>query len=106
MVERVIPHELLTVQEYLEMEETASVRHEYVGGMVYATVGATKRHNRIAGNVYARLLAAARGGPCRVYMAAVKPRVEDVITTMTSWSPAAPRTTTRLSKMLLASLSR
>lgn len=61
------------------MEETASVRHEYVGGMVYATVGATKRHNRIAGNVYARLLAAARGGPCRVYMEAVKLRVEDVI---------------------------
>jgi hypothetical protein len=42
MVERGIPHELLTVQEYLEMEEIASVRHEYVGGMVYATVGATK----------------------------------------------------------------
>ena len=66
MVERIIPHELLTIQEYLEMEETASVRHEYVGGMVYAMVGATKRHNRIAGNVYARLLAAARGDPCRV----------------------------------------
>jgi len=51
VVERVILHGLLTVQEYLEMEETTSVRHEYVGGMVYATVGATKRHNRIAGNV-------------------------------------------------------
>jgi Uma2 family endonuclease len=55
------------------------VRHEYVGGMVYAMVGTTKRHNRIAGNVYARLLAAARGGPCRVYMETIKLRVEDVI---------------------------
>jgi len=79
MAERVIPHGLLTVEEYLEMEATASVRHEYVGGMVYAMVGTTKRHNRIAGNVYARLLAAVRGGPCRVYMEAVKLRVEDVI---------------------------
>ena len=79
MVERVIQHGLLTVQEYLEMEETAAVRHEYLGGMVYAMVGATKRHNRIAGNIYARLLAAARDGPCRVYVEAVKLRVEDVI---------------------------
>ena len=79
MVGRIIPHELLTIQEYLEMEETASVRHEYVGGMVYAMVGATKRHNRIIGNISARLLGASRGGPCRVYTEAVKLRVEDVI---------------------------
>ena len=79
MVGRAISHSLLTVQEYLEMEETASVRHEYVGGMVYAMVGATKRHNKIAGNIYARLLAASRGGPCNVYVEAVKLRVEDVI---------------------------
>jgi Uma2 family endonuclease len=79
MPERVIPHGLLTVEEYLAMEATASVRHEYVGGMVYAMVGTTKRHNRIVGNVYARLLAAARAGSCRVYMEAVKLRVEDVI---------------------------
>ena len=59
------------------MEETATVRHEYVGGMIYAMVGATKRHNRIAGNIYARLLAASRGGPCRVYVETVKLRVAD-----------------------------
>jgi Uma2 family endonuclease len=79
MAECDIPHELLTVQEYVEMEETASVRYEYVGGMAYAMVGATKWHSRITGNVYARLLAAARGCPCRVYVQAVKLRVEDVI---------------------------
>ena len=61
------------------MEETASVRHEYVGGMVYAMGGATRRHNSIALNIATRLLAAARGGPCRVYMEAVKLRVDDVI---------------------------
>ena len=79
MVERVIPHRMLTVEEYLEMEETATVRHEYVGGMVYAMVGATKRHNRIVLNIATRLLSAARGGPCRVYSSDVKLRVEDVI---------------------------
>lgn len=78
MAGRIIPHSLLTVEEYLEMEETATVRHEYVGGMVYAMVGATKRHNRIALNIASRLLAAGRGGPCRVYSSDVKLRVEDV----------------------------
>ena len=62
------------------MEETATVRHEYVGGMIHAMVGATKRHNRIVGNVYAHLLAASRGGPCRVYVETVKLRAaEDTI---------------------------
>ena len=38
---------------------------------------ASKRHNRIVGNIYARLLASARGGPCRVYMETVKVRATD-----------------------------
>ena len=52
------------------------MRHEYLGGMVYAMVGAIRRHNRIALNIAARLLAAARGGPCRVNVEAVKLRAE------------------------------
>ncbi|MBA2617877.1 MAG: Uma2 family endonuclease, partial [Rubrobacter sp.] len=60
------------------MEKTATVRHEYVAGEVYAMTGASRRHNRIAGNVYRRLADAAAGGPCRVYMETVKLRIEDV----------------------------
>ena len=52
------------------------MRHEYLGGMVYAMVGAIRRHNRIALNIAARLLAAARGGPCRVNVEAFKLRAE------------------------------
>ena len=62
------------------MEETATVRHEYVGGMVHAMVGTTKQHNRIVGNIYAHLLGASRGSPCRVYVETVKLRAaEDTI---------------------------
>jgi len=64
----------LSVEDYLEMEKTATVRHEYVAGEVYAMTGASRRHNRIAGNVYRRLADAAAGGPCRVYMETVKLR--------------------------------
>jgi len=74
MVERAATQGSLSVEDYLEMEKTATVRHEYVAGEVYAMTGASRRHNRIAGNVYRRLADAAAGGPCRVYMETVKLR--------------------------------
>jgi Uma2 family endonuclease len=77
MAERVKSHGSLTVDEYLALEESATVRHEYVGGEIFAMVGATKRHNRIIGNTSGRLWGTARGGPCRVYSESVKLRVAD-----------------------------
>jgi len=67
-------HRPLSIEEYLALEETASVRHEYVAGQVYALAGASRRHNRIALNIATRLVNAARGGPCRVYASDVKLR--------------------------------
>ena len=78
MVERAATQGSLSIEDYLEMEKTATVRHEYVAGEVYAMTGASRRHNRIAGNAYRRLADAAAGGPCRVYMETVKLRVDDV----------------------------
>jgi Uma2 family endonuclease len=70
----------LTVEEYLRAEETATVRHEYVGGEVHAMTGGTLRHNRIALNVTTRLHAAARRGPCQIFVNDVKVRAaSDVI---------------------------
>ena len=77
MAERVKPHDPLTVEEYLQLEESATVRHEYVAGEIFAMVGATKRHNRIVGNTYATLWGTARGGNRRVYSESVKLRVSD-----------------------------
>ena len=37
------------------MERTATVRHEYVGGMIHAQAGATKEHVPTAGNIFAGL---------------------------------------------------
>ncbi len=79
MAERAEHHKLLTIEEYLALEETATVKHEYVAGTVHAMVGTTKRHNTIAGNIFARLWNVSRGGLCRVYASDVKVRIEDVI---------------------------
>jgi len=69
--------QLLTVEEYLSLEEGATVRHKYVGGEIFAMVGATKRHNRIIVNITSRLWGAARGGDGRVDSEGVKLRVAD-----------------------------
>ncbi len=77
MAERATPHSPLSIEEYLELEKTATVRHEYVAGEIHAMTGATRRHNRIIGNVSSLLWSAARGGPCRVSTETVKVRVRD-----------------------------
>jgi Uma2 family endonuclease len=66
---------LLTVEEYRALELTSDVRHEYVNGIVRAMSGESRVHNRIVGNVYRRLVEAAGGGPCRVYVNAIRVRL-------------------------------
>lgn len=75
MDELATPHGPLAVEEYLKLEEGATVRHEYVGGEIYAMIGASRRHNEIVSNISAILWNAARGGPCRVYSSDFKLRV-------------------------------
>jgi Uma2 family endonuclease len=80
MPERPAADQLPSLEEYLEFEETSVLKHEYVSGGIYALAGATKTHNQITLNLATRLLASARGGPCRVYALDVKLRAaEDVI---------------------------
>ncbi len=68
----------MSVEDYLEMEKTATVRHEYVAGEVYAMVGVSRRHSRIAGNVFRLLAVASAGGSCRVHQSDMKLQIEDV----------------------------
>lgn len=57
----------MSVEEYLEFERSSPVKHEYVGGHVYAMTGVSRRHSRISGNIFRRLADAAEGGLCRVH---------------------------------------
>ena len=66
----------LTTEDYLAGEVLSPIRHEYVAGEVFAMAGATEEHATIAGNLFALLHAQVRGGPCRVYIADMKLRVE------------------------------
>jgi Uma2 family endonuclease len=61
------PQPRLSVEEYLEMERTSEVRHEYFDGEIFAMVGVTESHVLIVTNLVASLGKQLRGGPFRVY---------------------------------------
>jgi Uma2 family endonuclease len=56
---------LLSVEDYLAGELVSPVKHEYLGGVVYAMAGARNLHNLIAGNAFGPLHARLRGRRCR-----------------------------------------
>ncbi len=70
-----LPVERLSVEDYLEDELHSEIRHEYIGGAVYAMAGTSDAHNLISGNFFAALHSHLRGGPCRVFIAEVKTRL-------------------------------
>ncbi len=53
-----------SVDDYLQAEELATKRHEYIEGWVRAMTGATNRHNRVKLNAIMHLAVALKGRPC------------------------------------------
>lgn len=64
-----------TLDQYLEMERQSHVRHEFIGGRVYAMAGGTRRHNRISRNVTRLLDERLEDGTCQVYTSDMKLRL-------------------------------
>ncbi len=67
--------DFITAEEYLAGEELTDIRHEYLGGSVYAMAGTTDDHNIICLNLVTHIRSHLRGGPCRVFMESVKLRL-------------------------------
>lgn len=67
----------ITVDEYLEAEQDAATRHEYVYGEVFALAGGSVTHNVICTNVVRALGNAAASSACRVYGSDMKLRIEE-----------------------------
>lgn len=60
------PQPRLSVEEYLEMERTSEVRHEYYDGEIFAMVGASLNHNRILTNLVVLLHPQVRKRRCEI----------------------------------------
>lgn len=68
---RAEPDSPMTFEEYLEVEANSQIRHEYLGGEVFAMSGVTPRHNRIASRLHGAFREHLKGGPCDSYMSEV-----------------------------------
>lgn len=66
------PIPVFSVAEYLEAESRSEVRHEYLGGQIFAMAGGSKAHNLITLNIASWLRSQLRGGACQVFMSDMK----------------------------------
>jgi Uma2 family endonuclease len=66
---------LVSVEDYLANELVSPVKHEYLGGVVYAMAGARNAHNLISSNALGALFARLRGKRCRPYNSDTKIRL-------------------------------
>lgn len=57
----------ISIDDYLQGELESPVRHEYVGGYVYAMAGARVAHNLISSNIIVNTGGQLRGKPCRPF---------------------------------------
>ncbi|MBH8575324.1 Uma2 family endonuclease [Nostocaceae cyanobacterium CENA369] len=71
-------HNYLTPEEYLQLEEQNSVKHEYIDGYIYAMAEVLDPYVTIAGNLAVLLRDRVRGTGCRVYIADMKARIESL----------------------------
>ena len=65
----------VTPEAYLASELKSPIKHEYVGGAVYAMAGAKNIHNIIAVNILGMLHAKLRGKKCRPFNSDTKVRL-------------------------------
>lgn len=56
-----------TLEEYLEREELADRRHEFIDGLIVAMSGGLSAHDLISSNAVTLLNLATRGRPCRAH---------------------------------------
>jgi Uma2 family endonuclease len=67
--------QLVSVEDYLAGELISPIKHEYLGGVIYAMAGARNAHNLIATNTIGALHARLRGTPCRPFNSDTKIRI-------------------------------
>jgi Uma2 family endonuclease len=69
-------HHRFTFEEYLRVEQDSGIRHEFVGGNVFAMSGGTPEHAGITANITRLLGNALADRPCRVYSPDLRVRVQ------------------------------
>jgi Uma2 family endonuclease len=66
-----------TFEEYLTLEESSTVRHEFLAGEIYAMAGGSPEHAALAMAIGAAMIELLRGRPCRVHSSDLRVRVQE-----------------------------
>jgi len=56
-----------TIEDYFSIEESSAIKHEFLGGDIFAMAGTSLQHNRINGNVYTALRTRLQLLDCEVF---------------------------------------
>ena len=65
----------ISQKDYLEGEKNSPIRHEYLGGEIFAMSGGSEEHNRIALNIASFLRFHLRGSGCKTFIADLKVKI-------------------------------
>lgn len=65
----------ISVSEYLALEQSSDIRHEYLGGPLFAMAGESQEHEEIVLNVVEALRPIAKLNDCRLYTKNIKLQV-------------------------------
>lgn len=65
--EPALKYPFISPEDYLAMERSATEKHEYFKGEVFAMSGASLEHNRIFHNIYGQLFTHLKGKDCTPY---------------------------------------
>lgn len=68
---------VFTWEEYLALERTSEIRHEYLDGFVYAMAGESPEHSTICFNLAVVIGVQLRETPCRGFSPNLKVRTDD-----------------------------
>jgi Uma2 family endonuclease len=70
------PHHVFSYAEYLLRERETGLKHEYLGGQIFAMAGGTPEHARLISEVAFALRALIDPSKCRVFVSELKVRVQ------------------------------
>jgi Uma2 family endonuclease len=75
IVMALVSEKSMTVEQYLEFEKTAELRHEFVDGHLIAMAGETLTHDDIVLNIVEALRPLARAKKCKLHATNIQTRV-------------------------------
>lgn len=71
-----IDDKLYTLEEFIQMDESGDIRHEFINGQLYDMSGNSDIHNEMVGNIYFLLRKLLSGTKDKIYFEQAKVKIQ------------------------------